>query len=363
MSDETIKTQGQHVAEAGDDDATSAKKKRKRFKLWQKILMIIAIVLVVLLASGGIAAVAIINTGKSELLASNDSPFAYRKLKHEGQRYVFNENMVSVVLIGNDRLGNALEGTLGQADAVMVVAYDTASGKLTLINVPRNTTMETLLTFPDGEKRTQKMMLSGVYGIAEDDEGGAEQVCRTVSQLFGNIPLENYCVLSMLCVGPLADAMGGVTLAAIDNVPIEHIVKGETYTLKSWKALRYVQYRDPTIMSSPADRMARQHQFAKAFVEQTKEAVKKDPMVLKKLYDVITDPQYMITTLDMPEVAYLATSVLQHGTADLNLVTVPYDSVYSDVLESTEYYPDENALTQLLIDTYYLPAPEEAERE
>ena len=268
--------------------------------------------------------------------------------------------MVSIVLVGTDKnYGNVIEGTNGQADAVIVMAYDTATGKMTLINVPRNMTFKTTITFSDGEKREQKVMLSTLYGIGDDDASGAEQVCDGVSTLFGDIPLENYCALSMLCVGPLADAMGGVTVTAVDDVPIVGIKKGETYTLKSWSALRYVQFRDPTIMSSPADRVRRQQDFAKAFVDQTIDVAKKDPMVLKRLYDVITDPQYMTTNLDLPEIAYMAASVVQHGSDDLNLVTVPYTSEYSDVLQSTEYFPDEDGLTQLLIDTYYLPAPEE----
>lgn len=356
MTEATLNDQVQSTTENG---AAALQEKKKRLKLWQKILLVIVAILVVLVAAGAIVVANVINTGKSELLAANDSPYAFHKIRVDGEVYEFNENMVSVVLVGNDRFGNAIEGTLGQADAVMVLAYDTETGKLTVLNVPRNTTFETELTFSDGEKRTERVMLSGVYGIGEDDAAGAEQVCRSVSQLFGNIPMENYCTLSMLCVGPLADAMGGVTVTAVDDVPIVGIVKGETYTLTSWSALRYVQYRDPYIMTSPADRMRRQHDFAKAFVEQTKEAVKKDPTILKDFYNIITDPQYMTTNMSMSEFAYLAFSVMQKGTDDLSLLTIPYTSEYSDILQSTEYIPDMDALKQLLIDIYYHPAPTE----
>lgn len=353
MTETTVDVRGRHVAP--DDE----KPRKKRFKLWQKILLIVVAVLVVLVAVAAISAAVITNTGKAELLSANDSTYAFKRIKHDGKVYEYNDNMVSVVLVGTDKdYGNAIQGTNGQADAVIVVAYNTETGKIDVINTPRNLWFECEVTFEDGEKRKQDVMLSAMYALASDDVGGALQVCDAVSQLFGRIPMKFYAAMNMQAVGPLADAMGGVTLVSTDDVPVANIVKGETYTLKSWAALRYVQYRNPDIPTSPADRVQRQQDFAKAFVNQTIAAAKEDPMVLKRLYDVITNPEYMVTNLDFDEIAYLAANVVMKGVSDLQMQTVPYEPKYSEILDATEYIPQEDELTQMLIDVYYLPVEE-----
>ena len=85
MPETTVEAQGEHAADNAKA-SVSKEKRSKRLKIWQKTLLIIAIILVVLLAAGGISVAVLLDTGKNELLASNDTPYAYRKIKVDGKR-------------------------------------------------------------------------------------------------------------------------------------------------------------------------------------------------------------------------------------------------------------------------------------
>lgn len=339
------------------EHANSTHKAARRHR-WVRIVLIVvgvilALCLIVIAALG-----AFVNSGKDELLADNDQSSLRKTIAQDGKSYVFNEDMVTVALIGTDRLyGYVLNAEArGHADAIMLMAYNTSTGGITLINVPRNTYTTFDYTTKYGTAATATNFMSATYAYGETDAESAEVVCGAASQLLGGIPIQNYVVLLESCIGPLTEAMGGVTVTAVDDVPRVGITKGETYTLKGEQALRYVQYRNTGMISSPADRMRRQHDFAQAFLHQTIDAVKKDPAIIGKFYDIITDPDYMTTNLDLNELAYLASAVVMNGAGDLTLVTLPYTEDYDPETTLMGYIPDKAGIMDLVLDVYYEPA-------
>lgn len=354
--------EGKHAAHANAAHANAERAKATHAKARKRrALRIVLIVVGIILALCLIAAAALgafVNSGKDELLADNDLGNPRQTISQDGKSYVLNENMITVALIGTDRLyGYVIDDeSRGHADAIMLMAYDTSTGKVTLINVPRNMIAEINLGLLDGIEGSVSTFLSASYAYGKTDEESALFVCDTVSSLLNGIPVENYVVLLESCIDPLTEAIGGVTVTAVQDVPWVGVKKGETYTMTGNQALRYVQWRNIHEKTSPTDRMKRQHDFAQAFLHQSIDAIKKDPSIIGKFYDIITDPQYMTTNLHTNELAYLVSAVVTNGVNDLEIVTLPYTPDYEEETGLMAYLPDRKGITDLLLKVYYEPA-------
>ncbi len=337
-----------------------SKVKKGRFskmKRWQKILIISGICLVALIAIAGISLAIMLNVGKSELLDSGEGDQSYKTVEYQGKTYAYNEAMTSICVIGTDRLYGFVDPeSSGSADAIILLAYDTVEGKTSLINVPRNLKVDFTIDVPNVGPQDFHTFMAVAYGLySKSDAQGSQNLCHAVSRLFNNIPVNNYITLLESAIGPLTEAMGGVTLTAIQDVPWVGVKKGETYTMTGEQALRYVQWRNIHELSSPTDRMMRQRQFANAFVEQTIDAAKKDPAILVEMYNILTNPDYMTTNLDLSEIAYLASVALSEGMNDMMLTSVPYDDVYNTKTGMSDYFVREDELMDLILSIYYEP--------
>lgn len=336
--------------------STGAHAKRKRVRRWPRVLLV---VVGVVLLIGIIIAAAIgnyLNSGKDDLLADSEQTILRKTIKHDGVNYALNENMITVAILGTDRgTGSTFKDSNGTADAIMLLAYDTATSKITLINVPRNMQTDIVYVYTDGKEYTLNTFVSTAYSYGNSDAEGAEFVCRSLENLLEGLQVRDYVAMLERCIEPLTEVIGGVTLTAVGSVPYMGIQEGETYTLQGEMALRYVQYRDTSSMTSPADRIERQKDFITHFVPQAIDAVKKDPGIIEKFYDIITDPKYMTTNLQTNELAYLASTVMLNGIRDMEILTLPYDSEYFPESTLLMYYPREDEITDILIDVYYKP--------
>lgn len=349
--------EGKHGAYASAEHA-NATQKTARKRRWLRIVLVVVGIILVLCLIAAAALGVFVNSGKDELLADNEAGSPRQTISQDGKNYVLNENMISVALIGTDRLyGYVIDDeSRGHADAIMLVAYDTSTGKVTLINVPRNTITRFRYTNSFGQEASVETFLSAAYAYGDTDAQSAETVCGAVSDLLDGIPVENYVVLLESCIDPLTEAIGGVTVTAVQDVPWVGVKKGETYTMTGNQALRYVQWRNIHEKTSPTDRMKRQHDFAQAFLHQSVDAIKKDPSIIGKFYDIITDPQYMTTNLHTNEIAYLISAVVTNGVNDLEMVTLPYTPDYEEETGLMAYLPDRKGITDLLLKVYYEPA-------
>ena len=146
---------GASVSPASDE--VLIRKKRRRNTKRRRALRIVAIVAVVLVVIGSGSAFAVWNavrSGEQALhqtadatdIQTADNSVTYdegRTVQYNGHTYALNENMVSVVVMGYDRTAtDEVNGQNGQADAVMVMALDTSTGKVTAIGIPRDSMVD-----------------------------------------------------------------------------------------------------------------------------------------------------------------------------------------------------------------------------
>lgn len=336
------------------------KRRKNKKKKWATAAIVVAVIAV--LAGGGAFAVtrmidsgkqAVTSTAENAAVDTAENAVTYdegKTVTYNGHKYALNTNMVSVLVIGYDRETPAEEGEkAGQSDALIVLAMDTATGKATAINLPRDS-MTLVDQYVSGTfVGTQTMQLCLAYSFGDGRESSCEITAKAASRLLYNIPISYYFALDLSGIGPLNDSIGGVALTPLQSIPSTNIVEGQDTVLFGTNARRYVQYRDTSVLTSSLDRQARQIQYVQAFSSQALSMAKGSVGSLVELYN--TAAEYSITNLGLNEFSYLATSVVNSGITDLSMATLPGTMAQGE--KYAEYTLDSAAVYETVLNTYY----------
>ncbi len=281
-------------------------------------------------------------------------------LYYDGHTYIANENIISVLLIGNDEnKQNEASEYNGQCDAVVLVVIDTEAATLNMVNIPRDTM--TLMTVQDTEGnflREDTYQLALAYAFGEDDDDSCKLTMQAVSNLLWGIEIDYYARLNLSGVSVANDLIGGVTLTLIEDFTDlaylnsksdPEMILGETITLTGEQASLYVQYRNRYEVNSSADRIKRQSQYLGAYLAQLKEVIKENPLVVLSYYTALND--YLYTNFPVSQMVNLATIVSDITFSSDNLMTLSGESAVVD--DFLELYIDEDDTLALVLDLFY----------
>lgn len=275
-------------------------------------------------------------------------------IEHDGVTYGLNENMVTVAFIGFDNQVRNLttgEATTGQADAIMIMALNTDTGRATCISIPRDSWVD-VDTYIDGSYSGQnKMQLCLQYTYGSSNEHSSELVTQAASRILSGIPIDYYFTLNVRGIAPLADAIGGVTLTPVQTVPGYDIYEGVETTLSGTRAEKNVRNRDGSNDSSSLDRQARQLSFIKAFFKQALQSASGDPSKLLSLYQ--TALNYTWTNLGMDEFSYIASTMIGQGVSGVDVVSLQGEM--SSEGNHAAFYLDQDSVFQTVLDVFYTP--------
>lgn len=277
-------------------------------------------------------------------------------IRYDGKIYAYNEDILTFLVMGIDKKTDAVEVAEGQnggqADALFLVVADPHEKAVKIIGINRNTMTE--IDFYDEKGRYRTTGLGQIciqHGFGNGVEESCEYQKKAVQSLFYNLPVHGYAAINMSAISTLNDAVGGVDVTVLEDLTARNrtLVKGETVHLMGESAFWYVKYRDTTVFGSADMRLERQKQYLKAFAAKAKEAVGKDPSVALDLYNDIR-PQ-MVTDITADEVVYLASALAGFRFEEGNLYTLKGETVQGEKYE--EFYADEDALYQLIIEVFY----------
>ena len=347
------------------------KKKNHHRKKWSKTKKILIGILIfflslVLIASSTFFIMRYL--GKKEFLTQNKNAkirtykdtYSYddgRVVYYNGKKYVFNENMVSVVFLGIDRseLGTEEIGNAGQSDAIYIFSYDSKTGKCYVIPVSRETMTDVRLFSSEGkELGIEKMQLCLAYGYGNGKDTSCENTLASLSDIFYNIPFSTYLALNWDGIGPLNDLSGGVSLTSLEDISTKYsnFTKGQPLVLKGQDAWSYVKYRNISKLESNNDRLARQKQYLKAYISQMIPKVRSDFSTVSKLYN--TANQYMYTNFSYNQAIYSASAILPdlYSSKDVEFVSIPGKIKQGKV--HAEFYPNEQKLYEAILKVFYL---------
>lgn len=348
---------GSHSSHSG----SSKRKSKKKLPTAAKVaIAFLAILFILIIAVVG-TVLFLEYKGKSDLTNVTTQTDYEEKISYNGHDYVYNDDIVSIAFIGVDKrdldADGATAGTAGQADANIVVAVDTSSGEVTAIAVPRDTMVEVDLYSENNiflRNETMQLCLSYAYGNGTDTS--ATNVTTSLSRILYNVPINKYFALDLNGIAPINDAIGGVTVESLYDLPDYDIKKGDTVHLVGDLTEAYVRTRDMDTINASLNRTARQVQYIRAFASQIAPAVINDFSIVSELYN--TASEYSTTNISLSDATYLASLLISRNITDFETITLEGEmqastnSEYADVVYA-EFYPDEDKLMQTVLDTFY----------
>lgn len=344
----------------------SSKKEKKKMKLWLKILIGVLIGLIVLILSGIITLFVLINVGKGAMLDANKTAIidvpAYvqqveqdgKTIVYNGKTYKYNEAITSILFMGIDRDQFADDkenlGTNGDADALMLLTYDTSNGNTDLISISRDTMADIDVYSKDGTYiGIEKQQICLAYAYGDGKETSCTNQVNAVSRLFYNIPISSYLSMDLDAVSVLNDAVGGVTVTSPQT--FKEFTEGETVTLYGESAETFVRNRDTSVLDSNNSRMERQRVYIESFFKTLATGTKENLMLPVDLFNAASP--YTVTNIDIPKVTYLASNILEKDFSEIEMQNVPGEVIQGEVY--AEYHLDQEKFFEMFLNVFYTP--------
>ncbi len=277
-------------------------------------------------------------------------------VRHDGKIYEYNEDIMTIMVLGIDDMGEVTESKNltdgGQSDANFLVIINPEEKDIKVLAINRDTMTE-IKMYGAGENGSTPIayaQLATQHGFGDGKELSCELTRDTISKLLYDLPIHGYASINMGAIAKLNDAIGGVEVTVLDDIPkSKNLKKGETVTLKGMDAFWYTKYRDTKVFESNRGRLARQKQYLTAFTGKLKEAVKKDITLPIAIYQELSP--YIVTDITVDEMAYLAKELLDYKISGEVIYTLEGTTKKGEKFE--EFYPDKEALRALMIELFY----------
>lgn len=332
------------------------------------IVIIFAVLLVVVLA---VVIVLAVKKNRADIpAASIDETIAEESteiekwqegtVSYNGKRYRYNTALKTYLFMGIDKAGTVEEAedgiSGGQSDAMFLLVEDAKTQKLSIIAINRNTmAMVDVYDEAGNYVGQRKLQICLQHGYGDGMRTSCLRTVDAVSRLFYQLPISGYLSLQMEAVPVLNDAVGGVTVEVMDDIENEalgvSLKKGETITLNGNEAYVYLRSRDLDEFASASRRLERQQQYLIGFLSQAKGTALTGERTVMQIYDAISD--YMVTNIDFVD---LVTEAKDYTFDDSCMYSVPGELLMGVQFE--EYYVDDDALYEMIIDIFYEPVEE-----
>lgn len=288
----------------------------------------------------------------------SESPTAERLISYNGVQYRYREDIDTLLIIGTDdyEVVDDSEGyyNYSQADFLLVVVFDNTDRSYKIIQINRDTMCGIRKYDVFGQYEgiiNMQIALSHTYG------SGGQDSCRdtvfAVSRLLYDTEIDNYLAVAMGGVPVFNDLVGGVDVLVEDNFEgvDDTLVQGETVHLEGDHALNYVRARmsmveDPTNIG----RMSRQRTYMVALMEALGECLENDPDFAVNSFSQLNS--YIVSDLSTDRLEEYADWFVNYEQGEI--IVPEGESVEGE--QFMEFYVDEDALQQIIVDTFYEPA-------
>lgn len=262
-------------------------RRKKKMKTWKKALLSVSCVLLglVVLIAGTVSLLYF--KGGNELIDNDYVISAPESVEvqnkgqfvvYNGVTYKYNENITSILLMGIDEReldGEKTIGQAGQSDVNILLAIDTSTGKMSMINISRDTMTEVTEYSVSGDYvGMETMQLCLAYSFGDGRETSCNNQVNTVKRIFYNVPINSYFSLDLDGIAAINDSVGGVDVVSPET--IGDFKQGETYHLEGAQAESFVRLRRHDTSDANTYRMARQQAYIQAFVSKVLSQTKSD---------------------------------------------------------------------------------------
>lgn len=337
---------------------------KKTMDRWKKVLLIVACTLLGLILLVCSALGILWLCGRRALLSKPGDvvlspPAGYdvtidddASVVYNGKRYCYNSDVTAIVCMGTDRTEDlvTIGNGYGQADTLFLVAIDTKSGKITIINVSRDILAEIDVYDENGEFLSierHQICLAHAYGNSR--ENACNNTVTAVSRLFYGIPINTYFAIDWSSIPLLTQSVGGVVVPAYDKEwnPIDG-----TVTLSGADAIQYLKGRRSDIINANLGRMERQVSYLKSLASKAIEISRSTPTFPITLFETLSD--HSTSNLDVSRITYLSCVFLDNG-AQLDFRSVAGEVSMGE--KFAEMHVDQTALFEMVLEVFFKPIP------
>lgn len=275
-------------------------------------------------------------------------------VRYQGVHYRYNQDIMTFLFLGIDKMEevapvrDGIDG--GQADAIFLLVLDPHKKEISVIGVNRDTMTDVDVYDRQGLfVGTETLVICLQHGYGDGAELSCERTVSAVSNLFYGLPISGYCSINMGAIPLINDAVGGVTVTALEDVINSDIKKGDEILLQGMDAYAYLHNRDTTVDESARMRLERQKQYLTAYSKTVMGSLRSHLTLPIGLYRILE--KYMVTDVSIDEVSYLATQVADYTFDAEHIYTLEGKT---ELLKGFEvFYPDETALYELILKVFY----------
>ena len=284
---------------------------------------------------------------------SGDTPSLDKNLSYNGQEYVLNEDLETVLVIGLDKFEEDEADSYNndkQADFLILFVIDNNNKTYKAVHLNRDAMVEMNVLGVAGDKigtETKQLALSHTYG------NGKEVSCRNtanaVSGMLLGAEIDHYVSFTMDSVGVYNDLLGGVSVEMLDDFSSidANMVKGQNVVLNGEQALKYVRSRHGLDDPTNNNRMKRQKQYLEAMYMKTRQKISEDNTFVSK------------TGLEMSKFVISDCSInklegYMEKLTNYELVSVLDIEGKTDISNQfVEFYPNESSVKEIVVDCFY----------
>ena len=237
-----------------------------------------------------------------------------------------------------------------QADFLLLLVLDRNAGVCTALPLNRDTMTEITALGLAGERTgtfTGQLALAHTYGSSGLDSAHNEG--RAVSTLLYGTEIDHVMAFTMDAVPVLTDAVGGVPVVVEDDFSAmtDQLPMGQEVTLRGDLALTFVRGRGSMGgEKTNLNRMARQNAYLQGLYRQLQGAAQDEGFLTQLLLEL---SPYLDTDCTAAQLNDLYQTVVQDR---LEVLDAPAGEAVEGS-EFMEFYVDEDALRQTVIDLFY----------
>ena len=289
--------------------------------------------------------------------SSHNVGSGYREVTYKGEKYRYNNRILSILYAGVDSIGKmetkARYGNKARADSIQLIVMDEKKCRMSVVSINRDTMTDIRQYSLDGtDMGLYQTHIGYAYTYGDGGKVSCENLCEAVSLLFGGIPINRYVVTNQDSMPYINNLVGGVEVTVPNNDLAEEypdLYEGAQVTLDATTIKPFLQYRDTSIDFSNEGRMERQRAFAMSYVNKVKSM---DKSHIEKLWDSLdTMKDYLQTSITKNQYINLADFIKKSELTDDSFIKLEGQDQVGKIHD--EFYPDEDALQQLIIDLFY----------
>jgi len=287
---------------------------------------------------------------------SVDMKGGYRTITWKDKDYQYNSLITTILYAGLDSTdplkASETYSNKARADSVSVVILDKKKKKMSILALNRDTMTEIRRYTRTGEDMgTYVSHLGYAYSYGDGGEVSCEDLKEAVEKLLG-ISIDEYAVTNQSSITSINDLVGGVTVTVPNDdlaAMYPELKKGAVVTLDDSNVKDFLQHRDTAADFSNEGRIERQQAYVTAYVDLLKDRLASEPDQLWQEIGQMND--YLQTSITKNKYLSLARLLEKVSFTDADYYRPTGKDSAGELHD--EFYVDEDALRQLVIDLFY----------